>query len=354
MAGAPVSSAPRSFPGWRALSRRECSRGPGPGRTHGGAGALSREKKDNNEKGDPQTGDSSRRLFGLSPPPPFSLPGGAQTAPRSGRVLVSRGGVSGGRDPRMPPRSITFHGVNSLFTETFITHKRNPFKANNHVAFPTPRHCVTITSVSFIALKGGLRPPNRRSSPSPAPDGGVNLQETRGGRGPLEPRFPLRHPVCPCIVTPFPWASGLSSRPFSPAPTTRGLRLPRKGSVLRSSLGLCFSEQGFSDFAVRGAPRGHVIRKAETGVRGKEGPFSAEPSNSVGPRQPLDLGLLASVTRRKYSSVVANYLVRGMLLQQPRETNTLLDKYLLDKWVNRWVDGRMMDGWMVGGWMMDG
>lgn len=274
--------------------------------------------------------------------------------PAAGGFRCPEGGVSGGRDLRTPPRSITFHGVNSLFTETFITHKMNPFKANNHVAFPTPRHCVTITSVSFIALKGGLRPPNRRSSPSPAPDGGVNLQETRGGRGPLEPRFPLRHPVCPCIVTPFPWASGLSSRPFSPAPTTRGLRLPRKGSVLRSSLGLCFSEQGFSDFAVRGAPRGHVIRKAETGVRGKEGPFSAEPSNSVGPRQPLDLGLLASVTRRKYSSVVANYLVRGMLLQQPRETNTLLDKYLLDKWVNRWVDGRMMDGWMVGGWMMDG
>lgn len=67
--------------------------------------------------------------------------------PAAGGFWCPEGGVSGGRDPRMPPRSITFHGVNSLFTETFITHKRNPFKANNHVAFPTPRHCVTITSV---------------------------------------------------------------------------------------------------------------------------------------------------------------------------------------------------------------
>lgn len=47
-------------------------------------------------------------------------------------------GVSGGRDPMTPPRSVIFHGVNSLSGETFIAHKVNHFKADSHTAFPTP------------------------------------------------------------------------------------------------------------------------------------------------------------------------------------------------------------------------
>lgn len=55
---------------------------------------------------------------------------------------------------------------------------------------------------------------------------------------------------------PLPWASGLSSRPFSPTLATRGLHLPWRGSVLKSSLGLCFSERGCSAVTVRGASSG--------------------------------------------------------------------------------------------------